>query len=78
MRGVVLEVARSRPRAWRPAGAVRKAQAKPLAARVAQLEREIQHLQRELQKAQIIIEVPKRGPKKVAALLGKDEPNGNE
>jgi hypothetical protein len=40
---------------------------------VAQLERENLRLQRELEKAQIIIEVQK----KVAALLGKDEPNGS-
>jgi len=51
----------------------RKAQANPLRARVAQLERENLWLQRELEKAQIIIEVQK----KVAALLGKDAPNGS-
>ena len=51
----------------------RKAQANPLRARVAQLERENLRLQRELEKAQIIIEVQK----KVAALLGKDESNGS-
>jgi len=44
----------------------RRPQANPLRARVAQLERE-------LEKAQIIIEVQK----KVAALLGKDEPGGS-
>ncbi len=51
----------------------RKPQVNPLAARVAQLERETVRLQRELEKAQIIIEVQK----KVAALLGKDEPTGS-
>jgi len=51
----------------------RRAQANPLRARVAQLEGEIQRLQRELEKAQIIIEVQK----KVAVLLGKDAPNGS-
>ena len=50
----------------------RKPAATPLRARVAQLEREIQRLEGELEKAQIIIEVQK----KVAALLGKDAPNG--
>jgi hypothetical protein len=48
-------------------------QANPLAARVAQLEHETVRLQRELEKAQIIIEVQK----KVASLLGKDEPTGS-
>ena len=43
-------------------------------ARVAQLERENLRLERELEKAQIIIEVQK----KVAALLGKDAPNGSD
>jgi transposase-like protein len=52
----------------------RKPQANPLRARVAQLERENTRLQRELEKAEIIIEVPK----KVAALLGKDVPNGSD
>jgi transposase len=51
----------------------RKSQANPLAARVAQLEHETVRLQRELEKARIIIEVQK----KVAALLGKDEPSGS-
>jgi transposase-like protein len=51
----------------------RKPQANPLRVRVAQLERENTRLQRELEKAQIIIEVQK----KVAALLGKDEPDGS-
>jgi len=51
----------------------RKPQVNPLRARVAQLERETLRLQRELEKAQIIIEVQK----KVAALLGKDAPSGS-
>jgi transposase len=51
----------------------RKSRSNPLSARVAQLERDNQRLQRELEKAQIIIEVQK----KVAALLGKDAPNGS-
>lgn len=51
----------------------RKPQANPLTARVTQLERENQRLQREIEKAQIIIEVQK----KVAALLGKDAPSGS-
>ena len=51
----------------------RKPEANPLRARVAQLERENERLQRELEKAQIIIEVQK----KVAALLGKDAPSGS-
>ena len=51
----------------------RKPQANPLRARVAQLERENARLQHELEKAQIIIDVQK----KVAALLGKDEPTGS-
>lgn len=51
----------------------RKPEANPLRARVAQLERENQRLQGELEKAQIIMDVQK----KVAALLGKDAPNGS-
>lgn len=52
----------------------RKPQGNPLAVRVAQLERETVRLQRELEKAHIIIEVQK----KVAALLGKDASNGSD
>lgn len=51
----------------------RKPHKHPLAARVAQLERDNQRLQRELEKAQLIIEVQK----KVARLLGNDEPGGS-
>ena len=51
----------------------RKPQANPLRLQVAQLERENARLQRELEKAQIIIDVQK----KVAALLGKDAPSGS-
>jgi transposase len=50
-----------------------QSQANPLAARVAQLERQNARLERELEKAQTIIEVQK----KVAALLGKVEPSGS-
>jgi transposase-like protein len=52
----------------------RKPQANPLRARVAQLEHETLRLQRELEKAQIIIEVQKN----VAVLLGKDAPRGSD
>ena len=51
----------------------RQPQVNPLRARVTQLERENQRLQRELEKAQIILDVQQ----KVAALLGKDAPNGS-
>jgi transposase-like protein len=46
----------------------------PLAARVAQLEHQNERLRRELEKAQIIIEVQK----KVAALLGRSETTASE
>jgi transposase-like protein len=60
-------------KALQPRRRGRKPQANPLRARVAQLERETARLQRELEKAQIIIDVQK----KVAALLGKDVPSGS-
>ncbi len=46
----------------------------PLAARVAQLERENERLREQLEKAEVIIEVQK----KVATLLGKGEPSGGK
>jgi len=51
----------------------RKPTANPLAARVAQLERENARLQAKLEKAEIIIDVQK----KVAALLATDPDNGS-
>jgi transposase-like protein len=60
-------------KALQPQRRGRKTQANPLRARVAQLERENARLQRELEKAQIIIDVQKT----VAKLLGKDEPSGS-
>lgn len=60
-------------KALQPRRRGRKPQANPLRARVAQLERENARLQRELEKAEIIIDVQK----KVAKLLGKDGPSGS-
>jgi transposase-like protein len=60
-------------KALQPRRRGRKLQANPLRARVAQLERENARLQRELEKAEIIIDVQK----KVAKLLGKDGPSGS-